>query len=234
MSRLQEPSFAEAFCIVMDGDGWHRGVIGILASRIVDQTGKPALVITRENGEAYGSGRSISSFHLLDAIESCRDLFTRFGGHAHAVGFSLPSDRVEALRTRLCAWAAAHLSEKDLGTSLDCHAELPLHKVTPEIYSWLRRLEPFGMGNEEPAFIARNVRVLAPPRIMKEKHVRLRVAQGATFSAVGWNLAEQVTAMGVGPDSVIDLAYRVRLNEHPEFGGLELEIAGIQAAQAVS
>jgi single-stranded-DNA-specific exonuclease len=234
MARLAEPSFAEAFCIVMDGDGWHRGVIGILASRIVDQTGKPAVVVTRENGEAYGSGRSISSFHLLDAIESCHELFTRFGGHAHAVGFSLPSDRVDQLRTRLCAYAAAHLSEKDLGTSLDCHAELPLDQVTPELYSWLRRLEPFGMGNEEPAFVARNVRVLAAPRIMKEKHVRLRVSQGNTFSAVGWNLAEQVTTMGFGPDSVIDMAYRVRLNEHPEFGGLELEIAGIQAAQAVS
>jgi single-stranded-DNA-specific exonuclease len=234
MSRLTEPAFAEAFCIVMDGDGWHRGVIGILASRIVDQTGKPAVVITREDGEAYGSGRSISSFHLLDAIESCHELFTRFGGHAHAVGFSLPSDRVDELRTRVCAYAAAHLSEKDLGTSLDCHAELPLDQVTPEIYSWLRRLQPFGMGNEEPAFVARNVRVLAAPRIMKEKHMRLRVGQGLTFSAVGWNLAQQVTAMALGPDSVIDLAYRVRQNEHPEFGGLELEIAGIQPAQAVS
>jgi single-stranded-DNA-specific exonuclease len=192
------------------------------------------VVVTRENGEAYGSGRSISSFHLLDAIESCHELFTRFGGHAHAVGFSLPSDRVDQLRTRLCAYAAAHLSEKDLGTSLDCHAELPLDQVTPELYSWLRRLEPFGMGNEEPAFVARNVRVLAAPRFMKEKHVRLRVAQGVTFSAVGWNLAEQVIAMQLGPDSVIDLAYRVRQNEHPEFGGLELEIAGIQSPQAVS
>jgi single-stranded-DNA-specific exonuclease len=234
MSRLSEPGYAEAFCIVMDGDGWHRGVIGILASRIVDQTGKPAVVVTRENGEAYGSGRSISSFHLLNAIESCHEIFTRFGGHAHAVGFSLPSDCVDQLRTRLCAYAAAHLREEDLGTSLDCHAELPLDQVTPELYSWLRRLEPFGMGNEEPAFVARDVRVLAPPRIMKEKHVRLRVAQGNTFSAVGWNLAEQVTAMALGPDSVIDLAYRVRQNEHPEFGGLELEIAGIQTAQAVS
>lgn len=239
-ARLEEPCFQEAMCVVMDGDGWHRGVIGILASRIVDQTGKPALVVTRENGEAYGSGRSIAAFHLLNAIESCHDVFTRFGGHAHAVGFSLTSERVAELRERVCAYAAAHLRDEDLGNPLECQAELPLQQITPQLYSWLRQLEPFGEDNEEPVFVARNVRVIAPPRVMKDKHVRLRVAQGctatpssklaggpATFSAVGWHLAETVAKMGLGQDSIVDLAYRLRENEHPEFGGLELEIAGI-------
>jgi single-stranded-DNA-specific exonuclease len=231
-TRLNEPCFREARCIVMDGDGWHRGVIGILASRIVDRTGKPALVVTRENGEAYGSGRSIAAFHLLDALESCHELFTRFGGHAHAVGFSLPSERVPELRARLVAWAAAHLRGEDLGNPLECHAELPLDEVTPALFEWLRRLEPFGMGNEEPIFVARNVRVTAPPQFMKEKHVRLRVAQGRTFSAVGWNLAARIRELQTGPESVVHLAYRLRHNDHPEFGGLELEIAGIEAASS--
>ncbi|MGA8529460.1 MAG: single-stranded-DNA-specific exonuclease RecJ [Acidobacteriaceae bacterium] len=229
-ARLDEPCFRDSRCIVMDGDGWHRGVIGILASRIVDQTGKPAIVVTREDGEAYGSGRSIASFHLLEAIESCHDLFTRFGGHAHAVGFSLPSDRVEELRDRLCAYAADHLREEDLGKTLECHAEVALDGVTPALHGWLRRLEPFGMENEEPVFIARNVRIAAPPLFMKEKHVRLRVVQGLTFSAVGWNLADRVRDLALGPESVIHLAYRLRENDHPEFGGLELEIAGIEPA----
>jgi single-stranded-DNA-specific exonuclease len=227
-TRLSEPCFREARCIVIDGDGWHRGVIGILASRIVDQTGKPAVVVTRENGEAYGSGRSIPAFHLLEAIESCHDLFTRFGGHAHAVGFSLPSERVPELRERLTAWAATHLREEDLGNPLECHAELPLDQVTPELFSWLGRLEPFGMGNDDPVFVARDVRVAAPPQIMKDKHVRLRVAQGRTFSAVGWNLAARIRDLQIGPESVVQLAYRVRHNDHPDFGGLELEIAGIE------
>jgi single-stranded-DNA-specific exonuclease len=216
----------------MDGDGWHRAVIGILASRIVDQTGKPAIVVTREDGEAYGSGRSIASFHLLEAIESCHELFTRFGGHAHAVGFSLPSGRVDELRSRLAAYAAEHLRDEDLGNPLECHSELPLDKVTPALFSWLRRLEPFGMGNEEPVFVARNVRVVAPALFMKEKHARLRVAQGITFSAVGWNLADRVRELQLGPDSIVDLAWRLRENDHPEFGGIELEIAGIEPADA--
>ena len=238
-ARLQEPAFQETRCIVMDGDGWHRGVIGILASRIVDQTGKPALVITRpgpqsgdaDDGEAYGSGRSIAAFHLLEALESCHQLFTRYGGHAHAVGFSLPAERVNDLRTHLCDYAAAHLREEDLGNPLACHAELPLDQITPALFSWIHRLEPLGMGNEEPVFIARNVRVTAPPLFMKEKHVRLRVAQGVTFSAVGWNLAARVRSLQLAPDSIVDLAFRLRDNDHPDFGGLELEIAGIQPAE---
>lgn len=230
--RLEEPCFQDARCIVMDGDRWHRGVIGILASRIVDQTGKPALVVTRENGEAYGSGRSIAAFHLLEAIESCHEIFTRFGGHAHAVGFSLPSERVEELRERLCRYAAAHLREEDLGNPLECHAELPLSEVTPQLFAILRRLEPFGMGNEEPVFVARGVRVTVPPLVMKEKHIRLRVTDGVVmFSAVGWNLAERVRTLQIGQDSLIDLAYKLRENEHPEYGGLELEIAGVQQAE---
>ncbi len=239
VTRLeQEEQFREARCIVMDGDGWHRGVIGILASRIVDRTGKPAIVIAHENGDesagtAHGSGRSISAFHLLDAIESCRDLFTRFGGHAHAVGFSLPSARVEELRERLCRYAAERLSEEDLGSPLECDAVLPLDRVTPAVLSWLKRLEPMGMGNEEPVFLAQNVRVAAVPRYMKEKHVRLQLAQGAhrgNLAAVGWNWAERVQLMQIAEGSVVHLAYKLRENEHPEFGGLELEIAGLFSA----
>src|SRR6185437_16434797 len=136
--RLQEDeSFIAARCLVLDGVAWHRGVIGILASRVVDRTGKPALVITQENGEAYGSGRSIAGFHLLDAITACSDLFTRFGGHAHAVGFSLPSDKVPELRARLEAYAAEHIPEEGLAPAFLCDAELPLDRLTPALESWL-------------------------------------------------------------------------------------------------
>jgi single-stranded-DNA-specific exonuclease len=231
MARLEEERFRDARCIVMDGAGWHRGVIGILASRIVDRTGKPAMVVAHdEDGTAHGSGRSIPCFHLLDAIESCRDLFSRFGGHAHAVGFSLPSERVEELRSRLVGYAGIHLSEDDLGSPLRCDALLPLDRVTPAVWSWLKRLEPMGMGNMEPVFLAQNVLLTGPPRYMKEKHVRLQVTQGprgGNLSALGWNWAERVQSMQLGEGSVVHLAYRLRENEHPEYGGLELEIAGL-------
>jgi single-stranded-DNA-specific exonuclease len=234
LTRIEEPQFQQCRCVVIDGDGWHRGIIGILASRIVDQTCKPAIVIAHEDGEAYGSGRSIPGFHLLNAIETCHDLFTRFGGHSHAVGFSLPSGRVEQLRARLDAYAASNIAEDELGSPLFCHAELPLDRVTPALYACLKQLEPMGMGNEEPTFVARNVRLAVPPRFMKERHVSLQFAKeprGAQLRALGWNWAERVQSMQLGDGSLLDIAYRIRENEHPEFGGIELEITGLQLAE---
>jgi len=294
--RLKDPAFEQARCIVMDGEGWHRGIIGILASRIVDQTGKPALVITHEadsidqheprvphlsapllgvkvgdqhtktveNGipdseeprvphtsrsevweskdltqlqptTAHGSGRSIPCFHLLNAIETCHDLFTRFGGHAHAVGFSLPSSAVPELRQRLEAYARANLTEDDLGSPLTIHANLPLDRITPALFTWLHRMEPCGMGNEEPVFAAQNVRVASAPRFIKDKHVRLQLAQGPraiTFPAIGWHWAERIRSMHIEQNSILHLAYKLRENDHPEFGGLELEICDIALAHA--
>ena len=93
---------------MIDGDGWHRGVIGITATRVVERYGRPTLVISRDGEEAHGSGRSIRAFHLLNALESCAALFTRFGGHAHAVGFSLPA-RLPELRTQLDLYARERL-----------------------------------------------------------------------------------------------------------------------------
>jgi single-stranded-DNA-specific exonuclease len=173
---VDEPALRDAYCVVIDGDGWHRGVIGITATRVVERFGRPALVISHDAGEAHGSGRSIRSFHLLDALESCHDLFNRYGGHSHAVGFSLPSDRVPELRAQLDAYARARLTPADFEPILDLDAELALEQVTPELLRALEWLEPFGQGNPEPVFSARSVRILAPPRILKDKHVKLKLS----------------------------------------------------------
>jgi single-stranded-DNA-specific exonuclease len=227
--------------LLIDGDGWHRGVIGILASRVVERTAKPALVVSIEDGVAYGSGRSVDGFQLLNAIESCADLFTRFGGHAFAVGFALPADSLPELKRRLRVYAGEHLAAREPEQLLNIHAELPLDRITPVLVGWLRKLEPFGHGNPEPVFVARRVRLLAPPRIMKERHLRLELAQDAVqppplpgssgaVRAVGWNLAARAAQLGLAQGSMIDVAYRMRENEHPEYGGLEAEIAGIELA----
>jgi len=172
----EEPALREAYCVVLDGEGWHRGVIGITASRVVERHGRPTLVISREGDEAHGSGRSIPSFHLLHAIESCHELFSRYGGHAHAVGFALPSANVEKLREHLDGYTRARLTPADFEPQLEFDRELPLGEVTPELHQALLLLEPFGMENREPIFAARAVRLMAPPQAVKDKHVRLRVA----------------------------------------------------------
>ncbi len=224
----EEPGFQSSRCIVVEGEGWHRGIIGILASRVVDRMRRPAMVIALEGDEAYGSGRSVPGFHLLDAIESCKQLFTRFGGHSHAVGFSLPAERVPELRSHLETWAALHVEET--APSLRCHAVLPLDQITQALFTWLRRLEPLGNGNEEPVFVAYNVRLTAPVRPIKDRHICLQLAQGArgaSWSALGWDWAARVQALGLEQGSVVHLAYKLRENVHPEYGGLELEIADL-------
>ena len=238
--RLAEDEELAADCLLLiDGDGWHRGVIGILASRVVERTAKPAIVVSVEDGVAYGSGRSVDGFQLLDAIESCADLFTRFGGHAFAVGFSLPAASLPELKRRLRLYAFEHLAAGLPEHRLRIHAELPLDRITTVLAGWLRKLEPFGHGNAEPVFVARGVRLVTSPRIMKERHIRLELAQenaqplplsGSGVRAVGWNLAARVAAQGLAQGSRIDLAYRIRENDHPEYGGLEVEIVGIEPA----
>ncbi len=224
----EEPELLEKYLLVFDGEGWHRGVVGIVASRVVEKTGRPALVVARDGEEAHGSGRSISALHLLDALESCHGLFTRFGGHAHAVGFSLPSSALPELRERLDVFARTRLVAADLEPQLEIDAEIPLSEVTPELLKTLARLEPFGQGNYEPVFMTRGVGLLQPPRIIKEKHVKLRVNQanngraGYTYEAMAWRMAQRVQQEGYLPGDRLDVAYRVTMNFHPDFGGLEL------------
>ncbi len=235
-----DPELAADRLLVIDGEGWHRGVIGILAARVVERTAKPALVVSVEDGVAHGSGRSVDGFQLLNAIESCADLFTRFGGHAFAVGFAMPADALPELRRRLRLYADEHLAAREPEHLLRIHAELPLERISSVLVGWLRKLEPFGHGNPEPVFAARKVRLLTAPRLMKERHIRLELASDSVLPlprpgasgalrAVGWNLAARAAELDLVQGSLIDLAYRIRENEHPEFGGLEVEIAGIEA-----
>jgi single-stranded-DNA-specific exonuclease len=234
----EDPALREAFCIVIDGEGWHRGVIGITATRVVERYGRPALVVSRDGDEAHGSGRSIPAFHLLNALEACSGLFDRYGGHAHAVGFALPATRIAELRCQMESYARTQLTLADFEPMLEVDAEISFDQVTPELLAALRRLEPFGVGNPEPVFAARAVRLLYPPRIMKEKHIKLKLGHGTreqnagngdwrsavTYDALGWRLAERAQKEQLLPGDLLDIAFTIGHNDHPEFGGLELTL----------
>jgi single-stranded-DNA-specific exonuclease len=179
-----DPALCDAYCIVVDGEGWHRGVIGITATRIVERYNRPAVVISRDGAEAFGSGRSIRAFHLLEAIESCGGLFSRYGGHSHACGFAMPSANVADLRAQLDAFARTRLTSADFDPILDLDADLDLAEITPELFQALQLLEPYGMRNPEPVFAARGVQLAAPPRILKDKHVKLKIRAAALRNSV--------------------------------------------------
>jgi single-stranded-DNA-specific exonuclease len=246
----EDPALRDAYCMVIDGEGWHRGVIGITATRVVERYGRPALVISRDGDDAHGSGRSIAGFHLLNALESCSDLFTRFGGHAHAVGFSLPCARISELQSRLHDFARTRLTPADFEPLLNLDAEFGLETVTPALFETIAQLQPFGAGNPEPGFIARKVRLTAPPSVMGEKHVRLKLVSGSpasslpawrrsvTHKALGWRLAERVAEEKLLAGDFLDIAFSLDRNEHPDFGGIELSLKdfrrSVQATSAES
>ncbi|MGC2552847.1 MAG: single-stranded-DNA-specific exonuclease RecJ, partial [Candidatus Sulfotelmatobacter sp.] len=235
-----DSALCEAYCIVVDGEGWHRGVIGIAATRIVERYHRPAMVISRDGEEAFGSGRSIRPFHLLEAVESSSALFTRYGGHSHACGFAMPSANIGQLRAELDAFARSRLTAADFDPVLDVEAELDLTEITPALFQMLSLLEPYGTGNHEPAFVARNVRLVAPPKILKDKHVKLKMKSNgnsgstgpsgeprtmrAVFDALGWNMAERLQQTPLLAGDAIDIAFTIGQNDHPEFGGLELTL----------
>jgi single-stranded-DNA-specific exonuclease len=192
-----DPTLSDAYCIVIDGEGWHRGVIGITATRIVERYNRPTVVISRDGEEAFGSGRSIRAFHLLEAIESCSPLFSRYGGHSHACGFAIPSANIADLRSQLDTFARARLTPADFDPSLDLDAALDLADVTPELFQTLQLLEPYGMGNPEPIFAARGVQLTAPPRILKDKHVKLKLRAGAIGNNAASCEVEELSAAAI-------------------------------------
>ena len=228
------PEWKDAYSLVVAGENWHRGVIGICATRVVERYRRPTLVFSCENGEAHGSGRSIPAFHLLNALESCPELFTRYGGHAHAVGCALPVERLPEFRARLEAYAQEHLVPEDFIPVLEYDGEVCLDEINQRFWQALVELEPFGSGNPTPVFVARDARVVQPPRIMKEKHLKLRVVPSTAASngnqqraqeVVGWRMADRAAQDSLVLNDRLDLAFTVDYNTHPDFGGIQLTLA---------
>jgi len=230
-----------ATCFVMDDPEWHRGVLGILASRIVDRTGRPALVLTHEDGQAHGSGRSIAGYHLLDALTTVHNgngnLFTRFGGHAHAVGFSLPSENVALLRDAMELHSSTALVHEMLVPALEYDAEVGLDELNSQFYDWLERCAPFGIGNREPVFVTRSVTLATDVRILKERHVRLEIASAnSRFAALGWSRSgvlwsELCQRIGLAAGAKVDIAYRLKAKSNAWYVGLELELVDLQPSR---
>jgi single-stranded-DNA-specific exonuclease len=209
--------------LVAAGEDWHRGVLGIVASRLVERFHRPTLVVSiaGEEGVAYGSGRSIRPFHLLEALESMSDLFLRFGGHRQAAGFSLPAGRVEELRRRLQQFAASRLTPQDFIPEIHIDADLSFSEITDEKLSALEALEPHGFGNPEPVFAAAGLTLSSQPRIVKEKHLKVVLRQQTrSMSAIGWHMAERAGGLNAG--ARLDAAFQVKPDGY--WGGWSLEL----------
>ncbi len=199
---------------VIAGEGWHRGVIGIAASKISERLHRPCIVISLENNLGHGSARSIEPYHLLNGLDECADLFEKFGGHSHAAGLTIKREHVDALRQRLNEHAARCLSEEDLQPVLHIDAEIAPEFVTLELAGELQQLEPFGVGNRRPVVMTKGLRITRDPLVMKERHLKLRIAsnEGRQFEVVWWNGVEESIEQTLRPNTRIELAYTIEAN----------------------
>lgn len=205
---------AQTHVAVIAGDGWHRGVIGIAASKIAERINRPCIVISLDGDEGHGSARSIEAYHLLNGLTECADLFVKFGGHSHAAGLTITRAHIAELRRRLNEHAAACLKDSDLVPAVKIDMELPVEALTLQLAEELRALEPFGAGNPRPVFMTRSLRILSEPRIMKEKHLKLRVAgtQNRPLEVVWWSGVEELAGQTLSAGQRIELAYTIEPN----------------------
>ncbi|MGB7923027.1 MAG: single-stranded-DNA-specific exonuclease RecJ [Pyrinomonadaceae bacterium] len=228
-----ETDGAHSHVAVIAGDDWHRGVIGIAASKIAERINRPCIVISLEGDVGHGSARSIPAYHLLDGLTACADLFEQFGGHSHAAGLRIKRDRIPELRRRLNEHAASHLGDEDLVPALHIDAELPAESLTLSLAEELGALEPFGAGNPRPLFVTRGLRLVAEPRIIKEKHLKLRLASaggGRPLDAIWWDgLAEMERTLNT--NTRIELAYTVEPNTWQGETRLQLCVKDMRASE---
>jgi single-stranded-DNA-specific exonuclease len=195
--------------LVLGCESWHRGVIGIVASKLKEVFYRPVLLFSYAEGKAHGSGRSISRFSLIECLDECRDVFLDYGGHPLAVGCVLQLDRMPELKQRINGVSRARLRDEDLIRKISIDAELLFSDIDVSFIEQYFRLAPFGVGNPRPHFLSRSVEVVDSPRLLQDKHLKLSVRQdGKVFEALGWDKAEWLPALQKG--SRISLVYSLR------------------------
>ena len=221
VAELKDPK--DCYVAVIAGEGWHRGVIGIAASKIAERLHRPCVVFSVDGDMAHGSGRSIEAYHLLNGLTACADLFEKFGGHSHAAGIAIRPERIAEFRRRLNEHAASCLTPADLEPQVQIDLEVAPDAVTFGLARELDALEPFGAGNPRPVFATRNLRCLSEPVVIKDKHLKLRLAgpQNRPIEAIWWNCIE---TPGQTPqlNGSIELAYTIETS--PWNGDFRLQL----------
>jgi len=240
--QILEEALEQVAELKMDGDdcraivlakhGWHPGVIGIVASRIVDRFNRPTIIIAL-NGEGFGqgSGRSIIGFHLTRALDACADLLLGYGGHEMAAGVKIDPANLDTFRQRFCAYASGVLAPEQLVPELKLDGLAELGQVTPSLVTDLQRLGPFGMGNRKPLLIARGLELAAPPRRVGKTgdHLQLYLRQGNnSMRAIAFGYGAKFDELRQG--TVLDLAFEPTLNEYNGFVSVELMVKDMQLA----
>ena len=228
--RVLALDLENTFGIVLAGEQWHPGVVGIVASRIVEEFGRPTVLIGLDGDEGKGSGRSISAFDLHAGIGHCRHLLKRFGGHRSAAGVTIARGQVSAFAQCFNDIARAQLTPDDLVPELRVDMEVALADVTPQFETLLRHLEPCGMGNPAPVMLTRGVRLASPPRVVGQGGLKLRIqtASGEPLDAIGWSLGARIGEIDI--NQPMDIVYRLERDEYQGVSRLQARLADFRSA----
>ena len=212
---------------------WHKGVVGIVASRVIEQFYRPTIVLTRSGEVAAGSARSVPGFNLYEAIHACREHLLGYGGHFAAAGMTLELDQVDAFREKFEAVVSATISPEFLIPEIKVDAEIRLNEINSSFYRILCQMEPFGPGNDQPVFLARSVLNTGWSRIVKEQHVRFSVKQGSvTITGIGFGLAGKFNLLE--ENKAVDPVFRIEENEWNGNTSLQLKVIDLRPAETIS
>jgi single-stranded-DNA-specific exonuclease len=224
----KDAAFHERKSTVLFHREWHKGVIGIVASRLIEKYYRPTIVLTESNGMATGSARSVDGFDLYNAIEACSDLLEQYGGHTHAAGLTLKIDNVPAFSQKFETVVSASIKERSLTPEIEYDAEIPLRAITPKFFSVLKQFSPFGPGNMNPVFMSKNVWDVGDVMIVGNNHLKMSLTQeegGRIFKAIAFGLGEYYDKVSQGIS--FDICYTIEENHFNGHVNLQINIKDI-------
>jgi single-stranded-DNA-specific exonuclease len=200
--------------MVLHHPDWHLGVIGIVASRLVDTFYRPAIMLSTVDGKIKGSARSIKGFNIYEALKQCEDLLEQFGGHEYAAGLTIKEENLLEFRRRIDEIASGMLSEQDFEPELRIDCELKLEEIDMRFWKLMSQFEPFGPCNLRPNFVSRDVEVVGVPTIVGSGHLKMKVSQNGSgvFDVIGFNMHEYLPIIRNSKEKTIDIAYSLEEN----------------------
>jgi single-stranded-DNA-specific exonuclease len=220
---------AQDFALVVSRPGWHVGVIGIVASKLVERFYRPSILLSvGDDGMARGSGRSVHGLHLLEALDECADLLEGYGGHAAAAGMSIKAENIDAFRARLNAVVRAKLTLADLAPAVRADCEVPLSSMSAKLVQIIKRMEPFGPGNMRPVFLCRNLVHRYPPRVVGATHLKMSLSgAGETMDAIAFGMGERFPELARA--RALSVAFTLDENEWNGRISLQMKVKGVEA-----
>jgi len=216
--------------IILSSEGWHQGVIGIVASRLVEKFHLPTIMIAIDGGEAKGSARSIPGFHLYNALKECEDMLLRFGGHKYAAGLTIKPENIEEFRKKMKAVSKKLLTEDDLIAKLYIDSDIELSEINGKLLDTLETFAPFGPQNMRPIFLTRNCEILGQPYCVGKNHLKMKVRKGdSVFDVIGFGFGDWVNNL-TGRGSLVDLVYVIEYNHWDGHTRIQLRLKDLRLA----